>query len=86
MMFYMGVQDLLLGSRYRAFKFWKNKTKQNLYILGPYPNTLFTFKGGGLVNLMHKRSTQSSIQGYTAWVLLAAFTQIYSENHKQTAE
>lgn len=47
----------------------QNKAKQNLYILGPYPNTLFTFKGGGLVNLMYKRSTQPSIQGYSMGII-----------------
>lgn len=73
----------LLGSRYRAFKFWK--TKQNLWPLCPHPNTLLTFKGDEFINQLYKFSTQSSMQGYNMG-LIDCFYPDYSENHKQTAE
>jgi hypothetical protein len=38
------------------------------------------FKSNGLINLMEETSRQHSIQ---AWLLLAAFSQIFSKNFEQ---
>jgi hypothetical protein len=43
------------------------------------------FKGDTLINLMEEMLGQPSIQA-VAWLLLAAFSQIYNENWEQKAE
>lgn len=42
-------------------------------------------KSGGLINLMEEISKLPSVQG-VAWILLVAFSQIYSENQEQKAD
>jgi hypothetical protein len=57
---------------------------KNLFIFCACPETLWEskFKGDELIYLVEESLRQPSIQA-VAWLLLAAFSQIYSENWKQ---
>jgi hypothetical protein len=60
---------------------------QNLSTFCSCPKTLSEaeFKSNGLINLVEEISREYSIQTM-AWLLLMAFSQVYSENWEQKAE